>query len=155
PDNVLVNRDGQPTILDFGIALDERRGDMLTVDGSVLGAPRYLAPEQIVGDPVTAQTDLYAVGLLLYGALTGELPHEQTSRASMMGARAPGPATPRREKAPGVPADIATLVDALLAREPKNRPASALEVLHTLLGRPVTHTNELPLFRLGGDALVR
>jgi serine/threonine-protein kinase len=77
PSNVLVDARGQPRLLDFGIAklLDEAAGQQLTATDVRIMSPAYAAPEQIRGAPITIATDVYALGLLLYQLLVGELPH--------------------------------------------------------------------------------
>jgi eukaryotic-like serine/threonine-protein kinase len=80
PSNVLVRDDGQVKLLDFGIAkLLESEGDaagptQLTVEGGRAMTPEYAAPEQLLGDPITTATDVYALGVLLYVLLTGQHP---------------------------------------------------------------------------------
>jgi hypothetical protein len=154
PANVLVDAAGVPTILDFGMSAGRPLGAGLTRKGEMLGTPAYLAPEQIFGEPTTSRTDLYALGVMLYEALSGHLPHEADNlRALLLGRLAHRP-RPLREMAPGVPPSIAGLVDLLLARAPEDRPRSAAEVLAVLRGQPVDAFADPPLPRLGGDAAV-
>ncbi|MGK3960838.1 protein kinase [Sorangium sp. So ce118] len=152
PENVLVNTEGRPTVLDFGISMGERLGDTLTQPGWVLGTPAYLAPEQILGEPVTTRTDLYALGLLLYHALTGRLPHDGADGHGVLRARLTQRPRPVRALAPDVPHAVAGLVDLLLARAPEQRPRSAAEVLGLLRGEPVAHLAAPAVPRLSGDA---
>ena len=77
PGNILLGPGGAVKLADFGIA--KRLGDLaadLTGTGQLVGTPKYLAPEQVVGEPVTAATDLYAVGVVLYEMLAGRPPFE-------------------------------------------------------------------------------
>ncbi len=130
PENVLVDPSGRVTLLDFGIArLVASRNDRLTGEGSWLGTPEYLAPEQLLGDPVGPATDLYAVGLMLYEALAGRRPHAGEPLAKVIRARVLRGPPPLRDVAPTVPAAVASLVDRLLAPSIADRPQSAREVL--------------------------
>ncbi len=82
PGNILVDAEGQPHLLDFGIAklLEETGDPTLTGTGMRILSPAYAAPEQILGQPVTTATDVYALGVVLYQMLTGHLPHQRSSR---------------------------------------------------------------------------
>ncbi len=75
PANVLINQDGLLKIVDFGVAAAHREGDtQLTKTGYVIGSPKYMAPEQILGKKVDERADIYAEGVILYEMLTGCLP---------------------------------------------------------------------------------
>ncbi len=82
PSNILVNKTGEPKILDFGLAkaLEPSEGVTLelSLPGQLLGTPRYMAPEQVRGTAVGTRTDVYALGVILCELLTGEHPHEST-----------------------------------------------------------------------------
>jgi serine/threonine-protein kinase len=81
PQNVIVDADGKATVTDFGIA---RAGvSEITQAGSVMGTPHYLSPEQAQGFEVTAVSDLYSVGVMLYEALTGRVPFEADSAVAV------------------------------------------------------------------------
>jgi hypothetical protein len=136
PENVLVDAEGRPTILDFGLSFRGALAGGLTAEGVVLGTPAYLAPEQILGGPVSAATDLYALGAMLHESLSGRVPHEASDFAELMRARLTRAVTPLAQVAPGVPAAVARLVDRLLARAPEDRPRSAEDVLAELQGAP-------------------
>ena len=81
PQNVIVDADGKATVTDFGIA---RAGvSEITQAGSVMGTPHYLSPEQAQGFDVTAVSDLYSIGVMLYEALTGRVPFEADSAVAV------------------------------------------------------------------------
>jgi eukaryotic-like serine/threonine-protein kinase len=145
PANVLVDERGQATILDFGLSYNEAPQQApLTLDTEILGTPAYLAPEQINGDPTTPQADLYALGVMLYEALSGLLPHVARDTKALMRARLLRRPAPLKSVAPQVPSGIAELVDALLETEARDRPRSAAEVLCLLQGQPSYVIQEPP-----------
>jgi len=126
-------------VLDFGLARwvsgDESR---LTRTGAVAGTPRYLSPEQIRGDEVTLQTDLYAAGILLYEALAGKTPFEGDIDAALMVQHLSRVAPPLPDDVER-PEEVDALLERLLAKSPALRPASAHAVrreLSSLLRAP-------------------
>src|SRR6185503_10210190 len=74
PANILISAEGDPLLTDFGIAKIYEETLQLTSDGMMVGTPTYMAPEQLQGQPVDPRTDIYALGVVLYQALTGEPP---------------------------------------------------------------------------------
>ncbi|MEP7123870.1 MAG: protein kinase [Byssovorax sp.] len=132
PSNVLVTDDGRVVILDFGLVTDVEpsRAAGEARLGPVLGTAAYMAPEQILGDPLSEAADWYGVGALLYEVLTGQLPFAgsvpEILRAKLE-REAPGPGTLTL----GLPDDLASLCVDLLRRDPAQRP-SGREVLRRL-----------------------
>jgi len=133
PANVLVPPGGRVKVTDFGIA--KAGGSELTRTGTVVGTARYLAPEQLRGEPVDARTDIYALGLVLYEMLTGALPfHGDTEMAISLARLSVSPA-PVALGRPDTPPGLARLVMACLALEPADRPPTAQAVADALTGR--------------------
>ncbi|MGE6761254.1 protein kinase domain-containing protein [Corallococcus interemptor] len=136
PANVFLveTPDAAPSLklVDFGIAkLLESQDGPTTVDGSILGTPEYMAPEQIRGQAVGPATDLYAVGLMAFQMLTGTRVFQGEPFQVMFAHVEQKPALPS-SKAPGIPPEFDTLVLHLLAKDPAMRPASAEAVRQQL-----------------------
>ncbi|WP_433928233.1 protein kinase [Sorangium cellulosum] len=150
PDNILVSPEGRPTVLDFGVSLWRDPADRLTEAGEILGTPLYLAPEQILGKTVDPRTDLYAIGVMLYDALTGQIPHDGEDLQRLLRARLLEPVIPIQELVADLPAPVAGIVDRLLARDKEQRFRSANEVLAALRGQPAA-VRAGPILPLLGD----
>jgi serine/threonine protein kinase len=137
-DNIVITRDNTVKLGGFGLAKPVT--DMnLTRVGSVLGNPRYIAPEQVTGqNPVDARADLYSAGVVLYEALTGRVPFEGRSDYEIMVAQvSSGPGTPSRLN-PAIPPALDEVVMKALAKDPAERFQSAREfqaALQTLASR--------------------
>jgi tRNA A-37 threonylcarbamoyl transferase component Bud32 len=120
PQNVLLNGDGRAKVTDFGIA---RSVDVegMTSTGMVLGTSNYIAPEQASGEPVDAHTDVYALGVVLYEILAGEVPFPGESFVAVAMKHVHEPAPNLLEKRPDVPLRVATAVDRALEKRPEER----------------------------------
>jgi serine/threonine-protein kinase len=130
PQNVLVDADGRARVTDFGIA---RAGaSEITQTGSVLGTAQYLSPEQAQGLPVTAASDIYSIGVMLYEALTGRVPFEAESPVSVALKQVSERPRPPSELNPSVSRALDAVVLKALAKDPSNRFASADEFLAAL-----------------------
>ena len=133
PDNVIItrNRSGKEIakVVDFGIAkaVNDSKEDALTKSGLVIGTPEYMSPEQLLGDPVDARTDVYALGCILFQCLTGNAAFAADTREQMIRRRLHEPAPHIRDLIPGLPARLDTLIVHMLARSPSDRVATAAE----------------------------
>lgn len=128
PANLWIDEQGHPLLLDFGLARD--RGDRkhdLTRTGQVVGTPTYLAPEQLdarIG-PVDARSDVYGLSAVLFEALALEPPFRGATRLELFTAILDGIRNDLRDRLPGVPEELSTLLMAALARHPADRPRTA------------------------------
>jgi hypothetical protein len=141
PSNVLVDGSGRVVLLDFGL-IAELAGEEHTRE-TAAGTPTYMSPEQAAGDRLDEASDWYSVGVMLYEALTGRRPFEGPA-ADVLAAKQEADPVPPRELAPDVPAYLARLCQALLARDPRQRPAAA--AIFAALGRaPSAATEQLAM----------
>ncbi len=141
PANILLDAEGEPRIVDFGIATTREHGG----SGALVGTPAYMAPEQLVFDAeVSERTDLYALGLVLHELLTGEATFRaQTAAALSELQRFADPEKPSR-RAPGVPRDLEAAILQALAKDPAARPASAAALAELLEGNADAATETRP-----------
>jgi murein DD-endopeptidase MepM/ murein hydrolase activator NlpD len=175
PSNLLVSAEGQVKLLDFGIAklLAEAPEEIATQQMRMLLTPAYAAPEQILGEPVTTATDVYALGVILYELLTGRSPHPRGRTPAAVASDAGGetverPSAVLREADPesggegaGIPdrrrfarraqGDLDTVVLAALHRDPRRRYGSAAELgtdlRRFLEGKPIRARADSALYR--------
>ncbi|WP_230688695.1 serine/threonine-protein kinase [Micromonospora sp. WMMC415] len=130
PQNLMITPSGAVKVLDFGVAalVGPAEASRLTATGSTLGTPAYIAPEQATGGPVGPAADLYALGCILFEMIAGQPPYEAANAPDMLRRHLRSPIPITTEYRSDVPDDLAHLVFCLLAKEPLERPASALEV---------------------------
>jgi len=131
PQNVMVDASGRAYVMDFGLATSDAVSTM-TQTGMVVGTPHYMSPEQVMGEPLDARSDLFSAGVMLYEMLTGALPFQGDTVFGIMMRRTRGPPSPARQINPAIPAHLAGIVDRCLAIDVKLRYASAREVLRDL-----------------------
>jgi serine/threonine protein kinase len=141
---MLVDKDGveQIKVLDFGIAAAVyREGGRVTLPGIGIGTPEYMAPEQVYGADPTPRFDIYALGVLMYEALTGTLPFSGDQPSAILQRKATTPAPSIASRREDLPSALVKLVDECLALEPEHRPASVEEIVRVL----ETYTSDAPL----------
>ncbi len=134
PTNVLVTRDGRVVLLDFGLMADlEPTGQHHPVARQVVGTLAHMSPEQALGLPVSAASDWYSIGVILYQALSGRLPFDGAFDEVMLLKQSTAPESPSAFVS-GLPEDLVKLCQELLARDPADRPRGQ-EILNRLRGR--------------------
>ncbi len=122
PANVLINDEGLVKIVDFGVAAAQHQGDtQLTKTGYVIGSPKYMAPEQILGKKVDERADVYSLGVMLYEMLTGEPPYQRGDHMAVMYQHVQGKAKPPTEVNPGIPPGLSEIVMKAMAVDKTRR----------------------------------
>jgi eukaryotic-like serine/threonine-protein kinase len=124
PANLLINDDGLLKIVDFGVAAAAGQGatdTQLTKTGYVIGSPKYMAPEQILGKKVDHHADIYSVGVIMYEMLTGIPPYSKGDHMAVMYQHVQGNCKPCEEINPNIPANLAAVVRKAMSIEIKDR----------------------------------
>ena len=131
PQNVLIDAEGRAKVTDFGIARSlEAEG--LTATGRVLGTTDYVAPEQALGEPTTAQSDVYSLGICLFEMLTGDVPFKADTQVGVAMKHVKDPLPDIRMRRPEISAALASVVEIACAKETANRYGSARELVQEL-----------------------
>ena len=125
PNNVLLDERDNAYLTDFGIAKMLAGTTKLTATGNVLGTPAYMAPEQWRGDPVDARTDIYALGIMLYEMVLGQLPFQGDTPYTLMYKHFNDAPPPPREKNPAIDPRVEAVILRALAKDPDDRYQSA------------------------------
>lgn len=133
PANVLITPAHRVLLTDFGIATAVSRTDDITLDNVMVGTAKYLSPEQVLGVPTDARSDLYSLGIVLHECLTGQVPFDAETDAATALARLQKNVRPVRTLRPGVPRILDDLIASCLSRSPDGRPASAATVRDALV----------------------
>lgn len=134
PGNIIVNAEGEPKILDFGLAKAVGTGfssdsdvgtdtisQELTQAGKIVGTVKYMSPEQVHGKPVDSRSDIFSFGILMYNLFTGAVPFEGQSRVSTMAKILEASYEPATEKCEGMPFKLGRIIDKCLHKKPGDR----------------------------------
>ena len=148
PSNILLGKRGV-CVLDFGVAkvlassAESTATHASTGSGQLVGTPRYMSPEQCLGQRVGARSDLYSLGVLLYEMLAGRPPFVDPLQSALLVKQATVPAPPLPRLRQDIPRSLALAVHSLLAKRPEDRPRTAA-MARTLLERSLVRTDTVP-----------
>ena len=131
PSNIMRDAAGRVVIMDFGLAKTVA-GDGMTQTGMMIGTMEYMSPEQAMGSELDARSDIFAIGLIFYELITGNMPYRAESAIASLVKRTQERAVPLHEVDPGVPQTVSHIVAKCLERDPKNRYSSVQELLDDL-----------------------
>jgi serine/threonine protein kinase len=145
PANILFRRDGTPVLTDFGVAKQTEADSRLTKDGTALGSPYYISPEQAECKPLDGRADIYSLGIILYEMLTGKKPYTGDSDIQIIIAHLSDPI-------PSLPDELGQyqeLIDRMIAKNPDDRFATAGEMVKYIeqirhAGSPAFMASTLP-----------
>jgi serine/threonine-protein kinase len=133
PANILVNEDGLLKIVDFGVAAAASSGDtQLTKTGYVIGSPKYMAPEQILGKKVDETADVYSIGVIMYEMNTGVPPYSRGDHMSVMYQHVQGKAKLCQEINPNIPDEYAVVIAKAMSVDKSKRYQSMVELTTAL-----------------------
>jgi len=132
PGNIMLTNDGQAKVSDFGLARDVLQGRDIVGPGHSLGTPRYMAPEQALGDEPTAASDLYSLAATYYTLLTGRAPFDAPSDRELMKKHVTEDVPDPRQFVPELPVSAFRFFERTMAKQPDDRYLTAEEFVEAL-----------------------
>ncbi len=148
PSNLMIGPDGGVTVMDLGIV--KAVGEQTTT--LALGTPRYMAPETLMGAAIDGRADQYALAVVLWQALTGEVPFDAQTTVALLYKQVHERPAPLRKKCPELPRALAEAIDRALAKDPEDRFPSIDAFLEAAEGRDASH-RRFGAWGVGGTAL--
>jgi eukaryotic-like serine/threonine-protein kinase len=153
PDNILLDQDGEAVVADFGLARALAAPEAMGDTNQVQGTPHYFSPEQARGKELDGRSDLYSLGVTLYRAATGKLPFEGDDWYAVARNHIEMAPLPPRALVPELSAEFDTLVGRLLAKDPGERFANAVQLVDALAALPTAPDRSAGLPRLGSNTV--
>jgi len=132
PGNIMLTNDGQVKVSDFGLARDVLQGRDIVDAGHSLGTPRYMAPEQALGEEPSAASDLYSLAATYYALLTGHAAFDGTNDREIMKKHVQAPVPDPRRHVPDLPVAVFRFFEKAMAKEPEDRYLTADEFIRAL-----------------------
>lgn len=133
PSNIMITKDRNVKLTDFGLVkILGTEESMMTETGAIIGTVRYMAPEQALGKTVDTRTDIYALGVLFYLMLTGELPFNAHDPLSLLWKIIQDDPRPPEQINPLIPNEIAEIIKQMIDKKPENRFPSSLSFIHSV-----------------------
>jgi serine/threonine-protein kinase len=134
PTNVMLKGDGHVYVMDFGLAKMAEARTGLTQQGTILGTPLYMSPEQAMGQPVDHRSDIYSLGVMFYQIITGTPPYTADSPVALLYQHQHAPIPDISQVAPETPQMIAAMIRKMMAKNPAERYQSCGEIVDELNG---------------------
>lgn len=131
PSNIMLLGDGTPVLTDFGLA-KLLESDTITLAGTVLGTPEYMAPELCSGEVAGPRADIYSLGVVAYEMLTARVPFKGNTPGATIVAQISEPLPPAHEVNPELPRAVASVLDKALSKDPNDRYETAQEFIGAL-----------------------
>ncbi len=153
PSNILVNKKNIAKLADFGIAFVQDAKTKLTREGSIIGTPEYLSPEQCEGKTLDGRSDLYSLGVTLYELLTGNTPYEADTPVSMIMKIVSGKFPPLSEVKPDLPKKLQDIVAKMMNTSVSERYENAEKVIEDIESFEKEYISGIPVNGLGTNIL--
>lgn len=128
PHNIMINKNGEVKVMDFGIARITEQGNTMTITNDIVGSVHYLSPEQASGSEITELSDVYSCGIVFYEMLTGKLPYDGQNPVSVAVNHIQGGLIPPKDIVEDIPQEVENIVLKATMRDPQKRFKSALEM---------------------------